>query len=308
MSQETGHGRALRNSTLSQMASLPNSIRGPMWIIVGALFHTLTATLIKLLGDRVPVAEILVFRQTIMLMAILPFIRGNFPQALTTHHPWHHAFRITMALISMFAGFTAFVHLPLADATALGFSRSFFITIFAIIFLKEVVGIHRWAATIIGFVGVLIMLNPTGASINYYGLLAVVNAAAAGLGMVLIRSISRFDRPITILFYQTVFVGLFAAPIAFFFWVPPTIEELFILLAIGIVSIIAHASSTLAFCASNAALAAPFDYTRLIWAALIGMMIFGEIPASTTIAGASIMIMALFYTIHRETRRTTSTG
>ena len=270
---------------------------------MGAMLFSAVAALIKMIGLRLPVSEILLVRQVVMLMATLPMIFRHFPDALITKKPWHHAARICCALVAMFAGFTAVVHLPLADVTALGFAKSFFITIFAIVFLKEIVGIRRWSAIIIGFAGVLIMLNPGAGEFNIYGVLAIVGAAAAGLVMILIRYLSRFDPPMTILTYQTIFVGLLAAPVALYQWVWPTPREALILLAIGLVSLLGQMCNIRAFAAGEATAIAALDYTRLLWAAIIGFFVFAETPSATTLIGAAIIIGASIYTVWREAKR-----
>ncbi len=270
---------------------------------MGAMLFSAVAALIKMIGTRLPVSEILLVRQVVMLMATLPMIFRHFPDALITKKPWHHAARICCALVAMFAGFTAVVHLPLADVTALGFAKSFFITIFAIVFLKEIVGIRRWSAIIIGFAGVLIMLDPGAGEFNIYGVLAIVGAAAAGLVMILIRYLSRFDPPMTILTYQTIFVGLLAAPVALYQWVWPTPREALILLAIGLVSLLGQMCNIRAFGAGEATAIATIDYTRLLWAAIIGFFVFSETPSATTLTGAAIIISASVYTVWREAKR-----
>ncbi len=286
-----------------RLNALPGNVRGALWITLGSLFFTIMVTLIKAIGDRLPISEILLFRQSFMLIVAFPVLVRHFPQSIITHHPWHHAARVGLALVAMFCGFTAVVHLPLADATAIGFAKSFFITIFAIVFLKEVVGLRRWAATLVGFAGVLIMLKPTAGGIEFYGMLAVIGAAAAGLVMILIRILSKFEQPITILTYQVVFVGLLVAPLAIYQWVSPTIHELLLLAAIGVVSVAGQTCNIRAFRAGEATAIASLDYMRLIWAMAIGFAVFAEIPSLTTLGGAALVLAASLYTVHREARR-----
>jgi drug/metabolite transporter (DMT)-like permease len=297
-------GRPFNISSLSKrFIALPGNVRGAFWILCATLFFATMVSLIKSIGLRLPISEILFVRQSVMLVVALPVLIRHFPQSIITHHPWHHAARVSLAMVAMFCGFTAVVHLPLADATAIGFAKSFFITIFAIVFLKEIVGLRRWAAVIIGFLGVLIMLQPTADGIDFYGMLAVIGAAAAGLVMILIRYLSRFEEPITILTYQVVFVGLLVAPLAIYQWVWPTPSEMVTLIAIGVVSVAAQTFNIRAFRAGEATAIAALDYVRLIWAVAIGFVIFAEVPSLATLAGAALVIAASLYTVHREARR-----
>ena len=288
---------------IDRFSALSGNVRGALWILMAAMFFSVVMSLIKTIGTRLPVLEILMVRQAVILVATLPVIIRHFPQALVTRKPWHHAARVCCALVAMFGGFTAVVHLPLADATALGFAKSFFITIFAIVFLKEIVGIRRWLAIIVGFAGVLVMLKPGADGISIYGVMAVIGAAGAGLVMILIRYLSRFDKPVTILAYQTVFVGLLAAPFALYQWVWPTPREALILVAIGLVSMIGQMCNIRAFGAGEATAIATLDYTRLLWAAIIGFIVFSETPTATTLIGAGIIISASIYTVWREAKR-----
>lgn len=290
--------------TLStRFVALPGNVRGAFWILLATLFFAVMVSLVKAIGLRLPISEILLVRQVVMLLVALPVLIRHWPNSIKTSHPWPHAARTGLALVGMFCGFTAVVHLPLAEATAIGFAKSFFITIFAIIFLKEVVGGRRWAAVIVGFVGVLIMLRPTAGDINVYGLLAVVGAAAAGLVMILIRYLSRFDPPITILTFQAVFVGLLIAPLAIYQWVWPTPTELTLMIGVGVVSVAAQTCNIRAFSAGEATSIAALDYVRLVWVTAIGLIVFSEIPSFATSAGAALVIAASLYTVHREARR-----
>ena len=147
------------------------------------------------------------------------------------------------------------------------------------------------------------MLRPDTGGINIYGIMAVVGAAGGGLVMILIRYLSRFDKPVTILIYQTVFVGLLALPFALYQWIWPTPREALILVAIGLVSLLGQICNIRAFAAGEATAIAALDYTRLLWAAIIGFIVFSETPTATTLIGAAIIISASIYTVWREAKR-----
>jgi len=140
--------------------ALAPNVKGALILVVAAFGFSLMVALIKLVGTHIPVTQVLLVRQWIMVSMLIPAFFKDFPSLLTTSRPDLQVLRITLALIAMGCGFTAVVNLPLADATALGFVKSFFVTIFAVLVLKETVGIHRWSAVAIGFVGVLFMAQP----------------------------------------------------------------------------------------------------------------------------------------------------
>ena len=169
----------------------------------------------------------------------------------------------------MLAGFTALINMPIADATAIGFAKSFFVTIFAIFILKETVGVRRWAATLVGFCGVLVMLQPGTNGFSVYGVYAAIAAIAAGLVMVILRLLSRTETPSTILIYQAVGVGLVLMLPGIYFWKAPSAGEWLLLLAVGVTGYWSQMSNILAYKLGEASLLAPLEFTRLIYACLL---------------------------------------
>ncbi|MDJ0931216.1 DMT family transporter [Breoghania sp.] len=275
-----------------------------MWILAAAFLFTIMTTLIKLAGQGIHVAEILLTRQIVMTCIVIPTIIRSFPSSLRTKRPQLHLLRIVLASGAMIFGFTAVVHLPLADATAISFAKSFFVTIFAIPILKETVDVHRWGAVIVGFLGVIVMLNPTSDnSMNAYGLMTVAGAACAGMVMILIRQMTRTDRPVTILTYQAFGVGLLMITPTWYYWVTPTWHEIVILVAIGMVAWCPQMCNIQAFRTCEATAIASLDYTRLLYATFFGVVIFGQWPGVNTLIGAAFIIAGSLYTVHREARR-----
>lgn len=280
---------------------LPSNTIGALWILLAAFLFTVMSTLIKMTGETLSVFQILAVRQAVMVAIVAPKIVPNLPGSLATKRPGLQAARIFFASTAMLCGFTALIELPLADATALSFSKTFFITIFAIFFLGETVGPHRWGATIIGFVGVLIMLRPEGDGfVDPYAALAIIAAACAGMVMVILRVLTRTDAPITVLTYQAVFVGLIMAVPAYLTWKTPTWEQWGLLLVMGVVSWAAQMCNIKAFKAGEATAIASLDYTRLLYATVFGAMIFGNWPSVETLIGAAVIIAASLYTVRRE--------
>jgi drug/metabolite transporter (DMT)-like permease len=286
------------------LGRLPSNTIGALWILQAAFLFTIMTTLIKLAGENLSVFQILVVRQGIMVLIVAPKILRGLPTSLHTKRPGLQVARIVFATTAMLCGFTAVVEMPLADFTALSFSKTFFITIFAIVFLGETVGIHRWGATIVGFLGVLVMLRPEGGGVvNPYAVLAIVGAASAGMVMVILRVLTKTDAPVTILTYQAVFVGLLMIVPAVMTWRAPTIAEWGLLVLIGIVSWAAQLSNIKAFQAGEATAIASLDYSRLIYATVIGAIVFSQWPSAFTLIGAGIIIAASLYTVRREAIR-----
>ena len=271
--------------------------------MLAAFGFALMVALIKLAGQHLPVTQILFVRQLGMTIMLVPFLLKTFPASFKTDHLSLQLGRIVLALIAMLTGFTAVVNMPLADATAIAFAKSFFVTIFAVFILKETVGLYRWSAVFVGFIGVLIMVRPGTDGFSVYGALAIVGAASAGLVMVIIRKLTRVDPPTTILAYQAIGVGLIMAIPAFIQWVTPTPTEWLLLAGIGVVSYFAQKANILAYTYGEASLLASLDYIRLLYATVFGWMLFSELPSVSTWVGAAIIIVASIYTVYRERRR-----
>ena len=282
------------------LASLPDNTRGAITLLVAAAGFSVMALLIKLVGARLHVTQVIFVRQLVIILIMVPQLSKDFPGSVKTRQPLMHLARVSAALVAMLAGFSAVIHMPLADVTAIGFAKSLFVTVFAIIILKETVGIRRWLATIVGFGGVLIMLQPDSSGFNIYGLYAAVSAVAAGLVMVLLRKMTRVDAPATLLIYQGVGVALVLAIPAMLNWQVPTSREWLLLICVGITGYLSQMCNIYAYKFGEASLLAPLEYTRILYAMLIGLIVFGDVPGVTTIVGASIVVMASAYTVHRE--------
>ncbi len=288
----------------NKLGQLPPNTIGALWILLAAFMFSIMVALIKFLGQELSVFQILLVRQTSMLMIVAPKILTGLPTSLSTQRPGLQLTRIVFATMAMLLGFTAIIELPLADATAISFSKTFFITVFAIWFLGEEVGKHRWGATIVGFLGVLLMLRPDGEGlINPYALMALGSAACAGMVMIVIRLLTKSDAPITILTYQALGVGLIMTIPGIMNWQAPTLEQWGLLLAVGVFSWAGQLANIKAFQAGEATAIASLDYTRLLYATMFGALIFSQWPGIETLVGASIVIAASIYTVRREAIR-----
>lgn len=287
-------------SLSSSFHSLPNNVKGGIILMFAAAGFGTMVALIKLTGERLHVAQILLVRQAVMTIIVAPAILTGFPGTLKTNHFSLQMVRIVLALIAMGFGFTAVIHMPLADATAIGFAKSFFVTICAIFLLNEIIGVRRWAAVIIGFIGVLIVLRPGFDGFTIYGVYALIGAAGAGAVMVVIRMLTRTESATTILAYQAIGVGIAVTIPGIWLWQAPTFFEWSMLIIMGLISYIAQMFNIIAYKYGEASVMASLDYVRLIYAVLFGWILFNQLPDNWTWFGALIIIAASIYTIHRE--------
>ena len=287
----------------ARWGALPDNLRGGVWFLAGAAILTVMLALIKLAGQSLHVTEILFFRQATMVAIALPAIVHGYPESLKTRRLDLQLARIGVAFGAMTLGFTAVIHLPLAEATTLGFTKTFFMTILGIVVLGEVVRARRWAALAAGFAGALIILWPEGGGgFNIYQLASITSACLVALVMVLIRKLTQVDRPVTILSYQAMGVGLLMFGPMLWFWKTPTPWEAGLLVLIGAVSAVGQYINILALRAGEASALAPLDFTRLVFAGALGLAMFGEQPSGRVFLGAAVIVGAALYTLHRERR------
>ena len=271
--------------------------------MLAAFCFSLMTVTVKLTGERLHVTQILMVRQIGLIIFVVPTLISNFPNALKSSRIDLQLARILFALVAMLGGFVAVINMPLADATAIGFSKSFFITIFAVLILHESVGIYRWCAVGVGFVGVLLMLRPGSDDYSIYGIYALIGAGGAAAAMVTIRLLTRTDHPNTIISYQAFGIGLAMLGPGLYFWIWPTLQEWLLLSALAIVSYFSQKCNIYAYKWGEASVLASLDYVRLIYATLFGYLIFNSFPGINTWAGAGLIVTAAIYTVYREAKR-----
>jgi drug/metabolite transporter (DMT)-like permease len=288
---------------LNRFHRLPDNLKGIAYLMLASIVLSLMALIIKLLGQHLHIAQILLLRQVGMAILVAPAILGDFPASLRSERPGLQWLRVFCALLAMLCGFTAVIHMPLADATAIFFAKSFFVTMFAVFFLAEHVGIYRWGAVLVGFLGVLIMLQPGTDNFSNYGIASLVGAAGAAGVMILLRLMSRHDGAVTIMAYGSLGVGVVMLVPGIYFWQAPTATEWLLLAALGVVSYFGQKCNIFAYKHGEASLLASLDYVRLLWATLFGFLVFDQFPGLPTWIGAAIVVAAAVFMIYREARR-----
>ena len=238
---------------------------------------------------------------TVMILVILA-IRGELSE-LVTRNPWRHALRGTIGFFAPFTFFTSLKTLPLADATVVFFSSSFVLTAASALFLREQVGIHRWSAVGVGFIGVVIAMNPQGG--GPVGAYLLVLGATVIYAMIFVsgKQLSKRDSVISLVFTLHLGMGLIATVALPWVWVPITWTVLGELLLMALIALAAHYVFAAAFARADVSALAPFEYTALVWATLIGYVVWLDIPSTEVWIGAAIIISCGLYVIHRESLR-----
>lgn len=264
------------------------------------------AALVKWCSAKgVPVLEIIFFRNAFAFVPVLLYIwKTSGFGVLKTRRPVGHFMRSSVGLVAMVCGFTAVSMLPLTQSTSISFSSPLFMTALSALILHEPVGRHRWAAVSVGFIGVVIMVHPDPSHFAGVGVIfGLVSALGVAGAMIAIRELGATEPGPTIVFYFTLagaVVGLASLP---FGWVMPDLQTLILLICIGLLGGIGQLLLTEALRRATVAVIAPFDYTQLVWASLIGFFVWQETPQALTWLGALVVAASGIYILWRETRR-----
>lgn len=292
-----------RASLIRWWAEASDNLRGSIIMLIAIVSFTAMTILIKVAGERIPLVEILTIRQLVMQVLITPFSISDFPQVLRTHRPILQIVRGLLQLGAMVLTFAAVIRLPLALSTMISFSYALFVTIGAGVFLKEKIGLGRWLTTVIGLVGVAIMMRPTADVSLGYSSIAILGAVFGAASAVSLRLVPGAERADTILTYQAlVLLAALAIPTAVT-WVTPTFEELIVLLLVGATGTIGQWLLTVAYKTGEAAALAPLDFVRLLLTVICGLVLFGESLDAWEIAGGVLLIGASAYAFRTNAGR-----
>jgi drug/metabolite transporter (DMT)-like permease len=282
-----------------------NNLLGIVLMILATLLFAVMDALAKwLVSEEMSAIQLIAIRGWIIIPIILLWLalKGDLKE-LTTNNPLQHVLRGCLGFFAPLAFFTSLKSLPLADATVIFFSSTFMLTAASAIFLKERVGIHRWSALVVGFIGVVIAMNPRGGGDLQAYLLVLAATVIYAMIFVTGKHLSRKDSVISLVFtlhFGMSFIATLALP---WVWVPVSPIELGQLGLLAVIALFAHYLFAAAFARADVSALAPFEYTALLWATTIGYFVWQDIPSTEVWIGASIIIACGLYVVHRESLR-----
>ncbi|WP_374298116.1 DMT family transporter [Sphingomonas sp.] len=270
-----------------------------------ALFGVMNAAIKLAEGWGATLGEIMFWRQfgaTLLVLAIVA--HGPGLSSLRTKRIGAHVLRCAMGLASMTLNFATVMLLPLAESTTIGFSMPIFATILGALVLHEPTGWRRWLAVLAGFIGVLIVTQPGSGHIPPLGVATGLGAAVLAASVsILLRTIGRTETGLTTVFWFS-FLSLAPLGIVYVFTAQAHAPQVWAtLLAIGLIGGLAQIAMTRALHLGAVSLVVPMDYTSLIWATLLGALLFDRLPTPATWLGAPIIIASGLYIVWREHRR-----
>ena len=290
-----------RPATPSRFSLLSAPVQAAFFMLLAALFFSAVAGGVRYVTQHgMHAFEAAFFRSAFGLMFMLPVLLRYGREALRIERPGLHVLRGFTSATGTICWFWAIALLPIAEAVALNFTAPLFATIIAVLVLHEVVRARRWTATVVGFVGVLIVLRPGHEAISPGALLSLASALTIGINMTLVRVLSRTNSTPAIVTSFSFFLTVGTLIPALFVWTTPSWENLAIMAAGGLGGTAAHLCFTRALSLGDASAIAPLDFLRLPFAGIVGYFLFAEVPDGWTVVGALVIAGSAAYIARRE--------
>jgi drug/metabolite transporter (DMT)-like permease len=277
------------------------TLRGIALVCTAVFCFIIMNTMVRTLRlDGVAVAEIVWARYFFHVLLIMAFFPRRIRTLLVAERKGLQVLRSILVFFATVCMFIAMGLMPIADAVAIAFVAPLFAVGLSVVILGEKVGPRRWAAVLVGFVGMLIIIRPGGGVLQWAALLPVFMAFFYALYQNITRMIRDSTSSLNALFY-TALVGAIAASFALpFYWQVPSLTQAAMLVAIGFLGGLGHWFIIMAYERAEVSAVAPFGYTELIWATVFGYLVFGEFPDLYTFIGAGVIAAAGLYVLYRE--------
>ena len=252
-------------------------------------------------SDAYPVGQVLFFRGFCGIIPILFLIpKDRFFDFYKTTRPLLHFKRCLSGLIALVAIFIALRNLPLATVVSITFAAPIFTTIFSIFLLKEKVGLYRWLAVLVGFVGIIVITEPGFSSLNFYYIYPIIFCLGLSYVAIAIRKLSTTEPVWLISFFFSFSIAILGLLSLFQGWVMPNFLDLFLLSMVGILGGLANLWLSQSYKYSEVSLVTPLKYLALVFAIIFGYFIWSEVPTLKTLMGALLVILSSFIIFRRE--------
>jgi len=280
--------------------ALPPVSRGILLMLVTTVMVTALHAAIRLVTVELPPLQAAFFRAAFGALIFLPHIFQHGFGFLRTEKLGLHLLRSFLNAGAMFLFFTGLAVTALAKVTALSFTSPLFMAVLSVVFLGERMRIRRWTATLLGFIGMLVIVRPGFIELDAGSIMIICSAAIWSVTMIVIKILLRTDTSFTTTGYASIFLSLFALGPALYVWQTPTLDAWFWMLFIGVIGASAQFLLAEALRQADAGAIMPFDFAKLVWASMFGFYLFGEIPDAYTWAGALIIFASGSYIAYRE--------
>ena len=278
------------------------SFKAAVCMTIAMAFFATMGIFIRLSSETLHTLEIVFFRNALALVFFFPFIAKNGLAVLNSKRKKLYGARALINVTGMAAGFAALTMIPLAEATALSFTAPLFATFAAAIIFGEIIRIRRIIALMLGFLGMLFILQPGVNEISTGSILAIINAVTIAITVLIVKKLTNTERPEIIVIYMALFQTPLALIPAMFFWKWPDLMTWVWLIALATAGTLGHLFYTKAIQLAEVSQMQPIEFIRLPLVAALAFFLFGEIPTFWTWVGGAIIFSATAYVTHREAK------
>jgi drug/metabolite transporter (DMT)-like permease len=267
---------------------------------LSVLFFVLMGTCIKLLADRVPLFEVVFFRNFFALFPVIFMLwKNNLKIADINQYPLH-LMRAVFGICAMTLFFLSLRHVNLVEMQTISFSSVFFISILSVFFLREVIGMRRIIAIMFGFIGVVIILNPSVSVFSNYSLLPLIASLLLSFAVIFLKKILITNNNFLSIFIFTLFCSIISLAFMNSTWIIPKTTDIILLILTGVLGFIAQVFLTKSYQLADASLLAPFEFSSLLWSYFIGYFLFHEVISLRVYLGGLIVVLSVAYIFYRE--------
>ncbi len=287
----------------SRFSGQSSAGKGAAYVSLGSLLLVVMAAVTKDLGARLPSFELNFFRNFVGFLFVLPVFARDPGEPFRTKRPFMHFTRGALGAAGNACFFWTITHMLLADSMALQFSRPLFTIPLALVMLGDAGNIRRTFVSIVGFAGVLLYARPFTAGFDPNAIVGAFGSFFGALVIISIKQLSTTEKPRVIMFYYAFWNSALSLPLALWAWIWPTPWEWPPLIFIGFLGIVGQGMITKGLTLGDATALAPLDYSRIVYAAALGYLLFGEIPGPWSLAGMALVVAASIYLVLTEKKR-----
>jgi drug/metabolite transporter (DMT)-like permease len=292
-----------RHSLLDRFkGSAEGNLKGMLIMLVAAVVLSVMQAIMRHITQQVHPLEAVFLRSVFALAFLSPWLLRVGIAEIRTTRPGLHLLRVVLNSLAQIVFFWGLALTPLAEVASLGFTAPLFVTVWAILFLGEVVGIRRWTALIVGFAGALVVFRPGFQEIHPGYLMILSSAALWSVVVIVLKVLTRTESTYTLTLYLTVSMAVITFVPALFVWQAPTLEQLLWLAGIGALGTIGHLLIAQSLHHAEASAVMPIDFTKLVWASALGYLAFAEVPDAWTLVGGTTIFVSTTYITLREVR------
>jgi drug/metabolite transporter (DMT)-like permease len=289
---------------LRAFANWPVAVRGMVWMVLGGFLFSLLNTIARDLTLHLDVYQSQFLRYLFGLFVILPWVWREGWRAYMPVNMAGQFWRGGVHTLGLVLWFTALPKISLADMTAIGFTGPIFIMLGAAWFLGEPMRKDRWIAAIIGFSGVLVVVLPKmSGDGGWYNLVMLASAPVFAASFLITKALTRYEKPGVIVLWQALTVTVLSLPMAIPNWQMPTPMQWLAFAATGVLGTLAHYCLTRAFALVDISATQSLRFLDLVWASVLGWLVFGDVPSQSTWLGAVVILWATVWIARREGRR-----